>query len=426
MTATHPALTQFRIEPQTNGLIHFVFDCPDRTMNVFSNKAIHELAAFAEWLHRADDVRGVVVRSGKGNGFCAGADLTELGVAYDMIVAAPPADRFDIAFTHFFALSHAIRRLETAGKPVAAAIAGVALGGGCELALGAHYRVVTDSKRAMLGLPESGVGLLPGAGGTQRMPRLIGIELGLEVLLEGRTLQGQAALDAGLVQRVVAEGEEVAAAEEWLLSGAAHAVQPWDRPNAAMPGWDELAPALDRHRTRQLARMLGHEPAAEAILNCVALGLTQRFDGAIRAEMAQFTWLIQRPEARNQIRTMFLGKQAYDKAGRDGGLPEAVTAAADALGAAVAQAVAVSPDLRRAGFLPGEGLGPAQLRASDDFWFRSDPALATAVAELGGAAAALVAPLAGNEQLMLDHVVVRAGTVPAYLGGATGLAALAG
>ncbi|MFC6436765.1 enoyl-CoA hydratase-related protein [Novosphingobium resinovorum] len=129
MTLPLPDLTQFRVERQDNGLIHLVFDCPDRSMNVFSNKAIHELGAFAEWLHRADDVRGVVVRSGKANGFCAGADLTELGVAYEMIVAAPRADRFDIAFDHFFPLSHAIRRLETAGKPIAAAVAGVALGG---------------------------------------------------------------------------------------------------------------------------------------------------------------------------------------------------------------------------------------------------------------------------------------------------------
>ena len=81
---TIPALTQFRVEPQANGLVHLVFDCPDKTMNVFSNKAIHELGAFAEWLHKADTVKGVVVRSGKTTAFCAGADLTELGVAYDL------------------------------------------------------------------------------------------------------------------------------------------------------------------------------------------------------------------------------------------------------------------------------------------------------------------------------------------------------
>jgi len=152
-----------------------------------------------------------------------------------MIVAAPAADRFDIAFDHFFPLSHAIRRLETAGKPVAAAIAGVALGGGCELALGAHYRVVANNRRAMLGLPECAVGLLPGAGGTQRMPRLVGVALGLEVLLLGRTLAGEEALEAGLVHAVAEQGEEIAAAEEWLPSDRAHAVQPWDHAASRSP-----------------------------------------------------------------------------------------------------------------------------------------------------------------------------------------------
>ena len=211
MTNPLPELTQFRVEPQTNGLVHLVFDCPGKSVNVFSNIAIHELGTFAEWLHRSD-ARGVVVRSGKATGFCAGADLTELGVAYDMIVAAPPADRFDMAFAHFFPLGHAIRRLETAGKPVAAAIHGVALGGGCELALGCHYRVATRSPRTLLGLPECAVGLLPGAGGTQRMPRQVGLDLGLEVLLLGRNLQGETAKTAGLVDLLVDEGDEIGAA----------------------------------------------------------------------------------------------------------------------------------------------------------------------------------------------------------------------
>ena len=425
MTNPLPELTQFRVERQANGIVHFVFDCPDRTMNVFSNKAIHELGAFAEWLHRANDVRGVLMRSGKGNGFCAGADLIELGAAYDMIVAAPKADRFDIGFEHFFPLSHAIRRLETAGKPVAAAIAGVALGGGCELALGAHYRVITDSKRAMMGLPEFAVGLLPGAGGTQRMPRLVGIELGLEVLLQGRTFSGQAAVDAGLAQRVVAEGEEVAAAEAWLLSADAHAVQPWDREDYKPHAWPEFGPTLEQHRTRELARMLGHEAAPEAILNCVEFGLGQRFDGALRAETAQFAWLIQRAEPRNQIRTMFLGKQAYEKAARDGGPGEAVQAATASVVEAVNAAIAATPDLRKVGLGSSKGIAPVQDRIGEDFWVRSQAPLMAALAPLGAQVATLIAALSPAEQLQLDHAVVRAGAVPAYLGGATGLVGFA-
>jgi 3-hydroxyacyl-CoA dehydrogenase/enoyl-CoA hydratase/3-hydroxybutyryl-CoA epimerase len=184
MTVNPPTLEQFRLEFQANGLVHLVFDCPGRTMNVFSNAAIHELGAFAAWLAGAD-VKGVVIRSGKDNAFCAGADLTELGVAYDMIMGAPLQDRFNVAFEHFFPLSKAIRALETAGKPVAAAIAGLALGGGCELTLGAHYRVLVDDPKIGLGLPESLVGLLPGAGGTQRLPRLVGLKACLPILLEG-------------------------------------------------------------------------------------------------------------------------------------------------------------------------------------------------------------------------------------------------
>lgn len=419
---TLPALTQFRVEPQANGLVHLVFDCPGKSMNVFSNKAIHELGSFAEWLHTAE-VKGVVVRSGKATGFCAGADLTELGVAYDMIVAAPPADRFDIAFSHFFPLSHAIRRLETAGKPVAAAIGGVALGGGCELAMGAHYRVASNSPRTMLGLPECAVGLLPGAGGTQRMPRLVGVELGLEVLLLGRILQGLAALEAGLVGEIVSEGDEVAAAEAWLLSAAATSMQPWDRPDYQPLAHAASATTIEAHRTRELARMLGHEPAPIAILDCVELGLMQPIDGAIRSEMSVFAHLIQRKEARNMIRTMFLGKQAYDKAARAGSLAQGVENAAAAVLDLSRAALERCDGLRAAGFgAVEEGASPAQRRVGPSYWLSSQPLLHEAVAALGARVAGVIGSLQDDALLQLDHACVRNGAVPAYLGGATGLA----
>ncbi|MGB3930097.1 MAG: enoyl-CoA hydratase-related protein [Sphingobium sp.] len=425
MTLPLPDLTQFRVERQDNGLIHLVFDCPDRSMNVFSNKAIHELGAFAEWLHRADDVRGVVVRSGKANGFCAGADLTELGVAYEMIVAAPRADRFDIAFDHFFPLSHAIRRLETAGKPIAAAVAGVALGGGCELALGAHYRVLTRSRRAMLGLPEYAVGLLPGAGGTQRMPRVVGVEAGLEVLLLGRTYQGEDAVAAGLAGEVVNEGEEIAAAERWLLSEAAQCVQPWDRTDSAPLPHAEISGAIERHRERELARMLGHEPAPLAILDCVEFGIIQPIDGAIRAEMSVFAALIQRPEPRNMIRTMFLGKQAYDKAAKDGSLPDSIEAAREAISTKVSQASSQCPELASALFgAPTAGSAPVQRRVGTDFWLRGRPAAMAALMELSQDCSGIVADMDDITRLQLDHALARTLVVPAYIGGLAGMAEL--
>jgi 3-hydroxyacyl-CoA dehydrogenase/enoyl-CoA hydratase/3-hydroxybutyryl-CoA epimerase len=319
MTPNPPKLEQFRLEFQDNGLVHLVFDVPGRTMNVFSNAAIHELGAFAAWLGTSD-VRGVLIRSGKDTAFCAGADLTELGVAYDMIVAAPPRDRFTIAFDHFFPLSAALRALETAGKPVAAAIAGLALGGGCELALAAHYRVLADSERAAMGLPESLVGLLPGAGGTQRLPRLIGVDKALPILLEGARLAGKAALDAGLVDAVVTPGEEIAAAEQWLLT-ATDPRQPWDRPEWAAIRPGQVSAQIDPMRARVMSETGGLYPAPIAILDCIEHGLPQCFDGAIRSEMAIFAHLIQRPEPRNMIQTLFLGKTDYDRHVRKGTAP---------------------------------------------------------------------------------------------------------
>src|SRR5258705_7197819 len=221
-------LQQFRAERTENNVLHLVFDMPGRPMNVFSNAAIAELSAFSKWL-RGSDVNGVVIRSGKSSAFCAGADLAELGVAYDMIMAAPAETRDRVAFDHFFPLSQALRAIEAAGKPVAAAIAGLALGGGGELALAAHHRVMVDDPKVAFGLPESLVGLLPGAGGTQRLPRLAGIEKALPVLLEGARLSGQAAIEAGLIDQLGPLGEEVAAAERWVLSHASQS-QPWDRP----------------------------------------------------------------------------------------------------------------------------------------------------------------------------------------------------
>jgi len=424
MTPTLPQLSQFRLETKDNGLVHFVFDAPGRTMNVFSEAAIVELGAFARWLAESN-VRGVVVRSGKDNGFCAGADLTELGVAYDMIMGAPPHARFNTAYDHFFRLSLAIRALETSGKPVASAIAGLALGGGCELALGTHYRVLTTDPRAALGLPESLVGLLPGGGGTQRLPRLIAMERALPILLEGARLTGEAALNCGLVDALVAPGEEIAAAEQWLLSTTQPPQQPWDRPDWVAPSPVGVSGTLDPVRDRVLATTLGHYPAPLAILDCVEFGLPQCFDGAIRSEMAIFAHLIQRAEARNMIQTMFLGRTDFDRLGKSGPRPAFVSDYVAAAQAALESAGADDSLLATVGFaragLPE--VAPLRRQARPGYWLHEnndDPRRRPAL-ELMQRISAAVAPLARdltNEQMRLaDYVVVRELGYPAYLGG---------
>ncbi len=424
MTVPFPELSQFRIEEAREGIVHFVFDSPDRSMNVLSNKAIHELGEFAEWLHGAD-VRGVVVRSGKETGFCAGADLTELGVAYDMIVAAKPADRFDIGFNHFFPLSHAIRRLETSGKPVAVAIAGVALGGGCELAMGCHYRVLTRNPKAVLGLPECQVGLLPGAGGTQRMTRLVGVQNGLDVLLLAKTYSGDEAVSAGLVHALVEPGNEIEAAEDWILSDESFAVQPWDEPTHVPANHADYAGVIESHRARELDRMLGHEPAPLAILDCVELGLMQPMDGAIRAEMSVFAGLIQRPEPRNMIRSMFLGKQAYDKARRSDAISPEVTAAAETIGHVVTEALDNVPGLRSALFGGSDSeASPVQQRPGQHLWLLTQDTLVAGLANVVAKAREITSSMDEKNLLQLDHLVTVRHGVPAYIGGVSGLATL--
>jgi 3-hydroxyacyl-CoA dehydrogenase/enoyl-CoA hydratase/3-hydroxybutyryl-CoA epimerase len=418
-------LQQFRAERSENNVLHLVFDMPGRPMNVFSNAAIAELAVFSRWL-RESDVKGVVIRSGKPSAFCAGADLAELGLAYDMIMAAPVETRDRVAFDHFFRLSQALRGIETAGKPVAAAIAGLALGGGGELALATHHRVMVDDPKVAFGLPECLVGLLPGGGGTQRLPRLTGIEKALPVLLEGARLSGQAAVAAGLVDQLVPAGEEVAAAEQWVLSNPS-ASQPWDRSGWWPADVDDVADIIARKRERVLAETLGHYPAPTAILDCVAEGLPQPFDEAIRTEMQIFSKLIQRREPRNMIRTLFLGRLDHDRLRKAGGIPapveQAVTAVSEAL---QAEADATLADaFARAGF-HGSAKAPAfdGVIAQSAFWLEAEPvtdgkrALRERLARAYAVAGQWRASFSEDQRRAADYLLVTKYGFPAYMAGA--------
>jgi 3-hydroxyacyl-CoA dehydrogenase/enoyl-CoA hydratase/3-hydroxybutyryl-CoA epimerase len=420
-------LQQFRAERSESNVLHLIFDMPGRPMNVFSNAAIAELSVFGRWL-RGSDVKGVVIRSGKQTAFCAGADLTELGLAYDMIMAAPAEARDRVAFDHFFALSQALRTIETAGKPVAAAIAGLALGGGGELALAAHHRVMVDDPKVAFGLPESLVGLLPGAGGTQRLPRLTGIEKALPVLLEGARLSGQAAVAAGVVDQLVAAGEEVGAAERWVLSHAS-ASQPWDRPGWQPADVDRVAAIIERKRADVVAETLGHYPAPPAILDCVAAGLPQPFDDAIRTEMQIFSKLIQRREPRNMIRTLFLGRLDHDRLRKAGGIPapieRAVSAVSDVLRADATTDAALANAFARAGFRGAASPAAAfdGVIAQAAFWLEAEPvtdgkrALRERLAQAYAVADKWRAKFSEDERRAADYLLVKNCGFPAYMGG---------
>ena len=422
-----PELKQFQIEVSGNGVLHLIFDMPGRSMNVFSNAAIEEIGRFADWL-RASDAAGVVIRSGKSSAFCAGADLAELETAYDMIMAAPAGERDRLAFDHFFRLSHGLRKLETAGKPIAVAIAGLALGGGCEFALAAHHRVIADHPQATFGLPESLVGLLPGGGGTQRLPRLIGIEAALPVLLEGARIGGQAAIAAGLADELVMPGDEVAAAERWVLSRR-EATQPWDRPDHHCNAAPRVAPIIAERRRKMLAETLGHYPAPLAILDCIEHGFSQDFDAAIRTEMQIFAKLIQRREPRNMIRTLFLGRLDHDRLKKKGMNPkiaEAVAAVSSALSGYSECGKELCDAFARAGFrvdqarkadFDGRATGGAVYWHDDEPRTWGKELLRARLADANAAAAGWRSQLDEPERRAADYLLVTENGFPAYLGG---------
>ena len=419
MTAPLPALTEFRLEFPGNGLVHVVFDAPGRTMNVFSEAAIVEIGLIARWLAEAD-VKGALIRSGKTTGFCAGANLPEIWAAYDMIMATPEHRRFTTAYDHFFRLSLALRALETCGKPVAAAIAGLALGGGGELALASHYRVLTTDKYAAVGLPESLVGLLPGAGGTQRLPRLVGVEAAMPLLLEGGRLAGEAALRAGLVHALVPPGEEIAAAESWLLSSP-EPRQPWDRPDWIAKTPMEVSAALAPVKQRVLKTSLGHYPALFAILDCVEYGLPQSFEGAIRSEMTSFTHLVLRPEPRAMIQTMFLARVDYERLERKQQLPDLVPATLAAVRAVLEGAGDEADAHAAAGFSGFGEVAPVRECQLPGYWLEGADPRARRAMDIVKKIRAATAPLGegkSEEDLRVaDFAAVRQAGYPAYLGG---------
>jgi len=419
MTISLPPLSEFRIEFPGNGLAHIVFDAPGRSMNVFSEAAIQDIGRIARWLDEAD-VRGALIRSGKPSGFCAGANLPEIWAAYDRILATPKPRRFATAYDHFFRLGLALRALETCGKPVASAIAGLALGGGGELALASHYRVLTDDKHAAIGLPESLVGLLPGAGGTQRLPRLVGVAAAMPALLDGARFSGEAAVAAGVAHKLVKSGEEIAAAEAWLLDAPAP-VQPWDCDDWVAASPPDVSAALAPVRRAALKSSLGHYPAVFAILDCVEFGLPQSLEGGIRAEMTSFVHLMLRPEPRAMIQTMFLGRVDYERLERKGQLPDlvekTVAAVREQLGAKTQHAAA----LAAAGFA---GLGeatPLRERCLPGYWLESDDPRAgvarSVLAHIGAAVAPLRHGHSDEELRIADYAAVRRAGYPAYLGG---------
>ena len=315
-----------KVETDSDGISLVTIDLPDQSMNVWNAQLIDDFENWVDAFIADDDAKGAVIASGKKSGFLAGADLRMLGDTASANGAADPKAAFDNAFR----LNRVFRKLETGGKsvkdlkknmanakPVAAAVEGLALGGGLEIVLACHHRVVADNPKIQLGVPESQVGLLPGAGGTQRLPRLIGLQNTAMMATTGKPTDPQTAKSQGMIQEIVPVGEAVAHAKKWVKDNP-KAAQPWDRPRFKFPGgggaMDPRSVQLFMGANAMAQKQTRHNyPAIEAILSCLYEGSIVDFDTAIRIETKYFMKLLSGPVAKNMIRTLFINKQAAEK-----------------------------------------------------------------------------------------------------------------
>jgi 3-hydroxyacyl-CoA dehydrogenase / enoyl-CoA hydratase / 3-hydroxybutyryl-CoA epimerase len=292
-----------QLDIDENGIATLTWDMPGRSQNVFNQTSLDDFAAALQQVSADEAVSGLVIASAKKD-FIAGADLETLN---QMAFGDQSAEELDASVG---ALSVLLRQLETCGKPVVAAITGTALGGGFELALACHRRVVADSHRLLLGLPEATLGLLPGGGGTQRVPRMIGVQASLPILLEGKQLRPDKALKLGLIEEVVPAEEVLERAKAWIRENPEAKTQPWDRRGFAVPGGGmEAAGSLQTLMVANAmfaAKTYGNYPAGKAILSCVFEGLRTTMDAGLLIEKRYFLKLLLDPTAGAMIRTLFL------------------------------------------------------------------------------------------------------------------------
>jgi 3-hydroxyacyl-CoA dehydrogenase/enoyl-CoA hydratase/3-hydroxybutyryl-CoA epimerase len=293
-----------------NGIVTLVLDDPGQSANTMNAAFADSLDATLDRLEaELDSVRGVIITSAKKT-FFAGGDLRDL-------IRATPGDA-ERVFAGSMRIKRCLRRLETLGKPVVAAINGAALGGGYEIALACHHRVALDTPGTKIGLPEVTLGLLPGGGGVVRTVRLLGIaDALLKVLLQGRQYDARRALAAGLIHEVAADHDAMLAAARAFIDAHPDARQPWDTPGYKIPGGTPRSPAFaanlpafPANLRKQLAG--APYPAPRNILAAAVEGAQVDIDNATVIEARYFTELACGRTSKNMIQAFFFDLQAVN------------------------------------------------------------------------------------------------------------------
>lgn len=316
--------TTFSVETDSDGIAVLKLNVPNQGMNVIDEALMNDLPAFIDDFVSNDDFKGLVIASGRDNAFMAGADLRML--------EKQSGELNRETFNDGMTLNRAFRKLETGGhtdreiaregkkaKPVAVALEGLALGGGLELALAGHYRVAADSPKVKLGLPEVLVGLLPGGGGTQRVPRLAGLQNAAQMITSGANLDVKKALSQNLINEIVAPGKTIEAAKAWVAEHTEKGtLQPWDVKGFKVPGGagamnPKAVQFFSVANAMALAKSKDNFPAIKAIMSCLYEGTQLPMTKAVEVETKYFLSLFADPVAQNMIRTLFVNKQAAEK-----------------------------------------------------------------------------------------------------------------
>lgn len=284
-----------------DNIVLLTINMPGQTANTM-NAAYREAMAgtVARLQAEKQSIAGVIITSAK-HTFFAGGDLNEL--------IQVGKDRAQWFHNMVLTLKSQLRSLETLGKPVVAAINGTALGGGWEICLACHHRILLDSPQVYIGLPEVTLGLLPGGGGVVRMVRLLGLEKALPYLLEGKKLKAAQALAAGLVDQLAYDSDDMLSKARAWIGANPQARQPWDAPGYQIPGGTPshpnvaqmlaIAPSIVRSKTQ------GCFPAPEKILCAAVEGAQVDFDTAQLIETRYFTELVTGQVAKNMIGTFW-------------------------------------------------------------------------------------------------------------------------
>jgi 3-hydroxyacyl-CoA dehydrogenase/enoyl-CoA hydratase/3-hydroxybutyryl-CoA epimerase len=329
--------TTITTDIDADGIALLTIDVPNQSMNVITPEFIADLGEAIGQIGSDAAIKGAVICSGKASGFMAGMDLKYLST----MLREANAGGADMGalFDRVFVLNDLFRKMESCGKPVAVAIEGTAMGGGLELALACHHRVLSSNEKVTIGLPEILIGLFPGGGGSQRLPRITGIQTALMYMLQGKSFRPAEALALKVVDELAEPGKTVEAAKAWVKANPGAFTQPWDVKGFKVPGGSgqfnpgfiQVMMAATVMTTKTTQRNI-HAP--HALLSAVYEGIQLPMDKAIRVESKYFAKVVADPQAGNMVRTLFVSKQASERgARRPAGVEKAPTMKLAMLGA---------------------------------------------------------------------------------------------